>query len=496
MTNPPQDPGPPDPDSLDPGPWDPDPRLPPPAPARPGARARGAAVAVLVLLAPLAAWFALGGELPDRWTEDRALDGACDGLLPARETRDALGAGELAEKREEIRDEGGLGDPERSLYVRCVITRIARGGGEHPAREGSIEVAVHGVPTLEADRDRRDGSLYGDADADRPVPLGHGWTGFFDGYGREDTAWARVSAAVLLDCRDGPDGPDGPEGPEGRSDLLITVDGDVEGTAVDNPADRVRLVRIATATARRAAERHGCDAPLGRVPDTVPLPVGEDEDVEPSAAVGTCAGVPAFEGARVWESPRGATPREHCEVGDGDRAEAYELDAYYGPYAEDMRLRMSTGTEYDGAYTTSAVCPAGDEPALYVVRMRRGPEKSQAYQRAVLKAFAGRSARERGCTVPNRPAVYRATAGPAVPSPPPVPSGEGDRPGPSVPDGIDLTGLTGFTGLTGLAPGPAGTGRRAEREELVPPVEDEAPDGPPPDHRRPLAPYGPGPFRR
>ncbi|MFI6288212.1 hypothetical protein ACIBCM_26285 [Streptomyces sp. NPDC051018] len=396
----------------DPGPGETEP--PPPPRGRPGARARGAAVAVLVLLAPLAAWFALGGELPDGWLEDRALDGACDGLLPVRETRDALGPGELAEKREEIRAEGGLRDPESSLYVRCVITRIARDGGEHPDREGSIEVAVHGVPTLEADRDRRDGSLYGDADADRPVPLGHGWTGYFDGYGREDTAWARASAAVLLDCRDGP------------ADLLITVDGDVEGTAVDNPADRVRLVRIATATAVGSAERHGCDAPLGRVPDGVPLPVGEDEDVEPSAAAGTCVGVPAFEGARVWESPRGATPREHCEIGRDERSEAYELDAYYGPYAEDMRLRMSTGTEYEGAYTTSAVCPSGDEPALYVVRMRHGPDGSQAYQRAALKAFAVRSARERGCTVPNRPALYRATTDPAVPAPPPPPTGQGD----------------------------------------------------------------------
>jgi hypothetical protein len=363
---------------------------------------------------PLAGWFALDAH-QDRGGGAGALDDACAGLLPVAETGDALGGGVLAEERRFRRDEGGPDDPGRALYLRCVVVRLAEGRGEHPARSAAVEVAVHGVPTPEADRVRRDGSLYGGADADRPVPLGHGWTGYFDGRSGRDASSARATAAVLLDCTGdgtGRPGADPAGGVAGglRSDLLITVDGDMEGTAVDNPGDRVRLARIATGTARRAAERFGCPAPLGTPPLRVPLPVGEDEDVDPAETRGTCAGVPGFRGARMWESERGDTPREHCEVGDGERSGAYELDAYYGPYAEDMRRRMGADPRYDGAHTTGAVCPLDEEPALYTVRSRYGLRSSDGYQRRALTAFAARSAADRDCTVPGPPVPHRAGA--------------------------------------------------------------------------------------
>ncbi|MFI1394866.1 hypothetical protein [Streptomyces sp. NPDC020681] len=370
-------------------------------------RARTIAVGALALVVLAAGWLVL-----DRWSEQRVLDEACDGVLAADETRAVLGEGKLAEQRDRIRREGGLNDEKRTLSIQCKITRV----DESSTGEGSVEVTVQGVPTLEGDRGQRNGSLYWGTEAERPVPLGHGWTGFFDGdsEGRDSEA----TAAVLLDC------------PEGRSDLLVTVVGHVTGTTSDNPDDRTRLARIATGTAHKSAERFGCEARLGKPLRTVPLPVAEDESVELRRATGTCAGVPdgRTRSFRAWESGRGDAPRARCTVGTG-QFQTYDLDAYYGPYAEDMRFRMASDGMDAVRLVASAVCPAG-QSALYAIR-RDGGQEAVAHERAALKAFAARSAKDHGCSALTDPVAPTKPTAPADPDAPANP--EASPAGPDTP---------------------------------------------------------------
>ncbi|MEV6393287.1 hypothetical protein AB0M39_00605 [Streptomyces sp. NPDC051907] len=361
------------------------------------ARTVAAAAGALLLIA--AGYLVLGGTL-DRWTEQQMLDDACDGMLAGDEARSLLGDGPISEKRDRAHSEGGLGeDADSSLYVRCVIQRTGEPPVDGSRLAGSVDVAVYGVPTMETARGQRAGSLYWGTQSARPVPLGGGWTGFLSGEADQSAA----TAAVLLDC------------PDSRSDLLVALDADVRAGALDNPEHRLRVARLATATAEKAAERSGCHASLGEPLRTVPLPTGEDESVPVARAKGTCAGVPGLQPsiARAWESARGDSPRERCELGDRWRGE-FVLDAYYGPYAEDMRFRLHHDSVEGGgeekALTFSAECAPGEEPALFVLQgsvfeseKEREKYGKVAPGRAALKAFAERSAQAHECSPPVSP---------------------------------------------------------------------------------------------
>ncbi|MFD4142546.1 hypothetical protein [Streptomyces sp. NPDC058572] len=346
--------------------------------APPTARTRALAATAGAFLLLTAGWLYLNGDL-DRWTGSRALAGACDGVLAQDETRNVLGDGPLAEDAGRRLGEDGSTGGERSLLVRCVIERVTG----QPAGDSEVEVTVHGVPTPEARRIQD--ALYWGTRSVRPVPLGHGWNGFYASDGDRGTA------AVLLDCPGVPD------------DLLVTVLADVDGYNADNPAHRTRVARLGTATAERAADRWDCGAPRGTAPRTVPLPAGDDESVEPGRAKGTCSGVPGRGGtSRVWESPRGDSPREQCALG-GVWEPSSVLDAYYGPYAEDMRRRLEGEQPAQAVlYTASALCPDTDEPALYVLHSTHAT-LSAADARATLTAFARSSATAHGCDAPTQP---------------------------------------------------------------------------------------------
>ncbi|MFH8613718.1 hypothetical protein ACH4E8_01415 [Streptomyces sp. NPDC017979] len=354
---------------------------PEPAHRRPAVRFRAALLGALAaLLALLTAWLTLGDGL-DRWRGDPVLDSACDGLLPVAAARAVLGEGRLAERR----DPSSAADGTPADH-RCVVAGTGDGGN-------SVDVAVHRV---ERGADAVGTPSYPGTDARWPVPLGGGWDGFFNGVTRTEPRSLDALAAVLVLC------------PRGATDLLVTVRGVVVDGAMDNPVDRLRIARLATGTARASADRFGCGAHPAADPAAIALPSAADEDVAPSDARGACAGVPAPSGtgraqARVRESGRGVALRERCEVTSvGADYLRYELDAYYGPYAEEVRKRP--GAAGDGVLVAAASCAGGAVPGLYVIRSPWSAEEgaSPTYPQRALDAFAERSAKARGCTL--RPA--------------------------------------------------------------------------------------------
>lgn len=369
----------------------------------------GAGAGALVVLAGGAFWF--GGGY-DRWSTDRALTSACDGVLPADGIRAALGERRL--KAFDDRSEGGLDDPATSLRVTCGISREpGENTGEHVG-EGSVTVTVNGVPTLDRE-DRRYESLYPDVRAASlpPAPLGQGWAGVFTT--SDSGSDAKATTAVLLDCA------------PGRGDLLITVKanaGKILGDMpLDNPERRTTFARIATDTAANASRRWNCDAELGETLKTAPLPVNKDEYVVPADAEGTCAGITARGKtvARAWESERGTAPYETCVLGNTRGDTTHVVTAHYGPYAEGalhdyaerpgdpdpMESGQRSGVLRSGAYWTTADCPAGAAPAFFTLTGPRDEAgrttADRTYALATLKTFAERSAEAHGCAAPAEP---------------------------------------------------------------------------------------------
>ncbi|MGW7367515.1 hypothetical protein ACWGI8_29875 [Streptomyces sp. NPDC054841] len=357
-----------------------------------------ATVAAALLLAVAAAYLTLGGGY-DRWAGQRVLDSACDGVLAADETRAVLGDGPLAQAKAGTREEDRDAAADGPFFVRCEVSRVVEYNAGHPTHPGSVEVTIHGIPTPSATAATgdtgdtvaaRDDRIFWGTQTPRPVPLGHGWNGFF---GAEPGAKKWSATAVLLEC------------PAARRSLLVTATVEVDGTTVENPHDRTRAAQVATATARKAAGRWDCGAPLGSRPDTVPLPVNAEEYVPLSAAKGTCAGVPgpSRTGSVGWESTRGASPLEQCGVsGPSTTIEPeYELRAYYGVYARDMRVRVEERPTGPEGLVMTADCPSVAGRAMYV--MRSSPVEKNAtspYARSALKAFAARSAKAHGCAAP------------------------------------------------------------------------------------------------
>ncbi|MFE1936254.1 hypothetical protein ACFW95_38890 [Streptomyces sp. NPDC059474] len=372
---------------------------------RRGVRALAAVAVALAALAGAIVWFA--------GSEDRALDGACDGVLPAGDVRAVLGEDTGLDVTN--RTEGAFGDKAatsggkraNSLSVRCRIT--AEGTGH-------IAVTIAGSPRPRAEYGY--GELYAAVPVSHtlPVPLGNGWSGLFatDTARLGDAEDGTATTAVLLDCARRGDS------------LLITVETALRGaTTLDDPAVRPDFVRTATATAEAANDHWGCGARLGTPVRTVGLPVNEDEYEPLLGAKGTCTAVPTASRSAVStarETARDRAPRESCVLGTRDGSALYRLEAYYGPYAEDARSQYTRDYDYENvtpaeqpagrlgqsAYWAGATCPRGAESALYLIRAaaadgetRRRPDL--AYERAALAAFAAASAKHHGCAAPSLP---------------------------------------------------------------------------------------------
>lgn len=272
----------------------------------------GAPLAVVVLVA---GFLLFHGDFA-RWSDNSALDEACDGLLDRGAVRDVLGEGEV--------DVDALG----GALAHCRVT-VAGGG--------SAEIEV--VDTAAGLRSADGLPLVGGGGL--PVPVGQGWTGHFDAEfdpSRPETG-NRVTGSVLLvlSCARA----------SGTEGLAVRVHSELDGS-LDNPANRPRYARIATSTAAKADEARRCAARLGGPVDALGLPVTEDQYQPLVTADGTCAGVPATRGMTVGTgTTRGGAPIETCRVGTvGTRR--VDLAALFGPYAEEELLLRADGNHGEG----------------------------------------------------------------------------------------------------------------------------------------------------
>jgi hypothetical protein len=407
----------------------------------PGRRKR-LRIAALVVAGALVA---TGGFLWLYGANDRDLDRACDGMLSVPDVRAVLGDDHL-----DVSDEPGEG------VDTCTVNGAGSGGGE-------VRVSI--VDTTNAGRTQEDflPTLPNAGDDTLPVPIGHGWSGVL---GADASDEREATTTLLLTCDRRGAKSAAPEG------LLITVE-TKHDAPLDDPANRPDYVRVATGTAKEAATAYGCRTDLGRPVHTVGLPVTEEEFEPLAGATGTCAGVPGYAaaagtahagagadaGETARETARDGAPREVCLLGeDGTGTDRYSLDAYYGPYAAELRAdwREQEARGYgDGApddaaagkldmYGTdtgvwaSAECPgaredgeagedakdredgeAGEnakdrqagEQAIYTLNRARGSGEKRTtptaaerrYEKRALKAFAERSARSHGCAAPATP---------------------------------------------------------------------------------------------
>ncbi|MFI8520892.1 hypothetical protein ACIGEZ_24165 [Streptomyces sp. NPDC085481] len=229
----------------------------------------------------------------------------------------------------------------------------------------------------------------GAAEEASATPLGHGWDGSFVGRSRPE-------AAVLVDCAALP----------GQGLLVLT---EATANTEDLTSDQVRQVaRLATETARKAADRFHCEGALGTRPSGVDL--SEWREVPPARATGTCRNViPAATAARlgvtaVSEKPAGRALTEACALKRGERTLA-GLTAYYGASAQqEMYLDGRYPGSVKGATMRALTCK-GALGTAYVKLVRPsggqdGPgDLRPADVQELLDTFAAESTARHGCPV-------------------------------------------------------------------------------------------------
>ncbi|GGN88178.1 hypothetical protein GCM10011579_081710 [Streptomyces albiflavescens] len=359
-------------------------------------RAVGALVAAAVAVA---GYLLVHGDF-QRWSDESALDGACDGLLDRNTVRDVLGPGAV-EVEHERRGAGLVG---------CEV---------HIHDGGTAEIRILDTAQVGQPWD----SLYTGSSSALAVPVGQGWTGLFgadpDAFGPTDPFRAdedeKVTTSLVLECTK----------ESSARGLSVTVETTLDKT-LDDPANRPEFARIAASTAVKASKTRHCGAKLGKPVRSLDLPVNEDEYKPLSTADGTCSGISAARGvATATETDREGAPHETCRLADADLRTRYVLEADYGPYAQERLLRYeeessedtpSTDTpahhrDRDGRMSwTAAKCLDGRalftlQPLYERGEIREYPRDNAdlAYERAALKAFAERSANAHGCSAPVTP---------------------------------------------------------------------------------------------
>lgn len=362
-----------------------------------------AVIALAVTAAGVLGYLDVHGDF-QRWSDNSALDGACDGLLDRDVVRGVLGAGEV-----EVEDEDeSYARANRGLIAGC---QVQVDGG------GSAEIRIRDAAYVEEHVD----SLYkSSVSRVLPVPVGYGWSGLFGADPEEPKGYLvshgdkDVTVSLLLDCA---------ESSKVKS-LSVTVETSLRGATLDDPANRPEYARIATSTAAKASKKQGCEAKLGKPVRRLGLPVTEDEYQPLRTADGTCSGIStAKEVTLATETDRRGAPYEICRLSDADTSARYLLKGQFGPYAQEAyadyqefgygKSRPSPDVAAqqrvaDGPVSwTSAKCPDG--LALFTLEVAADEDKdrkntastpSLAYERAALRAFAGHAAEAHGCSAP------------------------------------------------------------------------------------------------
>lgn len=325
-------------------------------------------VVPLVVIAVAAfGWYRLGDTGRD-WRYRHELAGFCRGLVPEAESAAFTGRETSRLGRDQYTAEDGL------RWDRCDVA-----GLDLNVADVADALTNTGSPaaffTL----------LHRNSD-EPPVALGGGWEGYTD----------LRNTAVVLPCANRP------------ASVLVSA---VPREPLPGPAEARQAGRLVTATAVRAARRHGCAArPGGPVPP-VSSPDGE---TLPENADGTCAGIPVAtavdRGEVNWikkTDGSGSAPVEECVLGKtvAFSAAAYTFQANYGPYAQ--RLRSGRGVGYGGegdsggsstnAWAT-ARCPGHTARAVFVADATEYAAPAESFLKDSLRAFAEHAVRRHGCT--------------------------------------------------------------------------------------------------
>jgi hypothetical protein len=231
---------------------------------------------------------------------------------------------------------------------------------------------------------------YQDDEKAFPVPLNGGWQGLMVTKGEEATA------SVLLSCKNWL--------PNQGSGILVTADSpyDVEVTE----AVRLKLARAATETARRAAEKTGCETEPGET-GKLTAPATAARTMSAGTATGTCKGMTSS--PTVRETAAAKSPVEECVL-----VGSLRLVAAYGPFSDASEAVVNgkygghdkpSGVDRSTAWT-SVTCQGALGIGYYHASPVEGSDRKftsdplTKQERADLTHFAEQSATRHGCGAP------------------------------------------------------------------------------------------------
>ncbi|MYQ98087.1 MULTISPECIES: hypothetical protein [unclassified Streptomyces] len=315
-----------------------------------------------------------------------SLDRACDGSLAQGGLSEALRSSHLRAD-----DEGD------SDYLAACRVRGSQSGPQSGSLELKLRWSTAKAPSQELTWYNAD---Y-DGVREQAAPLGQGWSGVV----RYAGGTYQVMAA--LDCVN-------------QKNKALVAYGDLLGTA--NGSTVTGLGRVTTETARRTAEKHGCQVKAGkRLTGLSTARLGAPGTAKPlSQAQGSCAALRGTDAARggtpeVMEYPADPdAPQTNCYLVTKAKKPGYGLYGYYGAAAKDFlasegeQLKAGYGpTHADRDYAwATATCPRSAQRAVFVLyHLHDGdtdtypvPHYSASFARDALRAFADHEAKQRGCT--------------------------------------------------------------------------------------------------
>ncbi|KUJ39636.1 hypothetical protein ACZ90_69180 [Streptomyces albus subsp. albus] len=325
-----------------------------------------------VLVGALVLVLAAAGALAwNTWFRDgdgEALGDRCQGMLAVDEAREFFGGASLKVHS----DTGEWGGYDTQW---CSV---------HAEGAGGVQLRLQIRP-------RAAYRASGAAEESAANPIGGGWTG---SYSEQDTP----KAAVLVDCT-----------PLAGRGLLVMAEVNRKATELE-AGQLLQVARLATESARAAADHFGCQGALGKRPAKVDRTDGQERPL--AQAAGTCRGaVDGRVAARlgitsVWERPGGRALTEYCGLRRG-KSEIFGMVAYYGPSAQQERYLDGRypGTA-EGEYVRSVECggalgtayfklspgkaATGDGPSGGRTADLDAPDK-------VLASFTAASAHRHGC---------------------------------------------------------------------------------------------------
>ncbi|MFF7729582.1 hypothetical protein [Streptomyces sp. NPDC008001] len=346
------------------------------------------AVLVCLLFVAGGTFYLSGGY--ESWRDERSLKAACKGLLSKEDAR-SVSAGSRVYAMQDHQF-GFLFPEDHADITNCVLKdRDAHSVLAVDIHWNSKARTATRTLQYQLQQDTRTGI----------VPIGAGWPGSI---AADDD---QLFGIVELTCRN-----------KQNEGLLVT------SQALYIKADdesRAGLARFTTSTAKNAAEKFGCDAPVGRAVTSSVAPDPVRHRVPLDKATGVCAPVVALsEGVRrAGATSAGDAPSdphtlaEGCYLNDAHGYQLYRLTASYGSLAENVRraAREFDVTDDSGFDEKahrgygSAQCADSSTRSFYTLKpIMVGPGKGLTvknpdpqFERAALKAFAEHSAKTHGC---------------------------------------------------------------------------------------------------